>query len=222
MAQVSWGTDMGMPFANTSFGPGGVANTELGREGVDIGARPDFWGDLEKMTRVMRPARTTPQAQGRALATAPNYDSGTGPILRESAGTRTDDPNPTGAGLGTHSFVKNMFGPQQTGGFVRTGFQPGAVYGGWDPTGGAGGPVSVNPSVPEYRRQFEGASPDDTAAARSFAVNASLGPSLADRQRSERMTASKPDGGGYSWQNMSQEEQKRNPARSYTGGGGRR
>lgn len=49
---------------------------------------------------------------------------------------------------GRHSFVKNMGGPQQVGGFIATGFQPGAYYGGWDPTDG-GPAVSVDPRVPE-------------------------------------------------------------------------
>lgn len=199
-----------MPNINTAFGPGGVANTTLDREGVDIGARPDFWGDLDKMSRVFRPARTTPMAQGMALAMAPRGSSGTGPVRRKFDSGGGDAPPVT---EGSHSFVQNMWGPQQTGGYVATSFGPRAVYGGWDPTGGMKGGVAVNPNVPEYRRQFEDMGPGEDPTARSFAMNAALGPSLADMQRSSRVSAAaRPQAPG-----PSAEEKRRSPAKSYAG-----
>lgn len=44
-----------MPQVSTGYGPGGVQNVSLGREGLDIGSTPNFWGDLYNTVRFLRP-----------------------------------------------------------------------------------------------------------------------------------------------------------------------
>lgn len=178
-----------MPRVTTNFGGGGGVTSTLGREGLDIGAVPNFWKDLENLNKVLKPKKaTTPKAQGAALARG----SGGGQYARSAPAPdfSGDFSGGTGSDGGAHSFVQNMWGPNQVSGYVATGFGPRAVYGGWDPTGGMKGGVTVDPRVPEYQRQFP-SPPDIDPAVRASALNSSLGPSLADLQRSERLSSSR-------------------------------
>lgn len=64
-----------MPRARTSYGPGGVESVfDLG-PGVDIGAKPDFWADMDQVMRRLKPTKVGGEAgavsQGRALRSAP-------------------------------------------------------------------------------------------------------------------------------------------------------
>ncbi len=189
-----------MPRVDTTFGGGGNVNSVLDREGLDIGAAPDFWGDLNKMSQIMRPARSTmtSPAQGRALSRTPAYRSGTGPMSRRTPGP--DFSGGTGSDGGSHSFVRNMWGANQVGGYVPSGFGGGAVYGGYDPTGGAGGRINVDSAVPERQRAFLQEAPVDPGI-RAQLANLSLGPSLAERQRDERTEAAGRSSQPYSFEN---------------------
>lgn len=43
---------------------GGTLSTTLPREGLDIGPRPDFWGDLDRLQSRLRPRQQMMQPQG--------------------------------------------------------------------------------------------------------------------------------------------------------------
>jgi len=43
---------------------GGALSTSLPREGLDIGPRPDFWGDLNKMQSRLRPRQQRMSSEG--------------------------------------------------------------------------------------------------------------------------------------------------------------
>lgn len=130
-----------MPSATTMYGNGGgTIHSILEREPMDLGATPDFYGDLDRMRRMfVRPAAPAP-FQGQALRGGVGYGSGTGAISREDVrrGGGSDSGSPVGVG---HSWVTNIVGgPRVMGGMVRTGYgaAPGRTfYGGWDPTNGS-------------------------------------------------------------------------------------
>lgn len=77
--------------ATNSYDSHGTLRTSLPREGVDIGPQPDFWGDMGKIVRTLRPV-ASPQAQVQALRTpdvqaqAPmRYSGGGGGYDRDAA-----------------------------------------------------------------------------------------------------------------------------------------
>jgi hypothetical protein len=52
----------------TSYGGAGNQLVDIGREGLDLGARPDFWGDLQKITQRLRPVPRAVPASTQAAA----------------------------------------------------------------------------------------------------------------------------------------------------------
>lgn len=54
-----------MPNIRTTIGQGGGMQSTLPREGVDIGAIPDFWGDIQKVKTRLKPKAAV---QAQALA----------------------------------------------------------------------------------------------------------------------------------------------------------
>lgn len=44
-----------MGFARNAYGPDRTLSTSFDREGLDIGPRPDFWGDMNQIVRRLRP-----------------------------------------------------------------------------------------------------------------------------------------------------------------------
>jgi hypothetical protein len=88
---------------------------------------------------------------------------------------------------GRHSFVQNMWGANQTGGFVNAGEGPNSVYGGWRVTDDPG--ATIDPRMAPRIPQFAGEpSVTDMQQQKTAEVNA-LTPSLAANQWRERQEA---------------------------------
>jgi hypothetical protein len=89
---------------NNSFGGDGSLSTTLPMRGVDIGPAPDFWGDLQKMMALKKPAAPRPVGAGRSVSrSTPSRSSGP-----SESGART--PQRHAMGSGYYSFPGNSTG----------------------------------------------------------------------------------------------------------------
>lgn len=69
-----------MPSANTSFGPGGIAQSVLEREPVAMPRPGDFFGDLEKFRRVFSGARQPVRRSAAADPLTPKFGKNLVPL----------------------------------------------------------------------------------------------------------------------------------------------
>lgn len=172
-----------MPSARSSYGQGNALSMNLGREGVDLGPRPDFWGDLARMRAMFTPR---PVASAAAPASGGGGGESAAPYMSYDIAPRSQ-PQGTGSSWNSSQrFVKNIWGgPQVMGGNVETNAGPGAVYGGYWATPSA--PVSLANTGSAHPRAFDDeiGQPAQDPTMRSMTLNSLLGPSLADKQRSE-------------------------------------
>lgn len=121
------------PFVKTGYGEGGGVSTGMGLRGVDIGNVPDFWGDLDALSRRIKPTMREPQAtapvQAQAMrAPAPEGDAAPSMLNRA---TRPDLSQRTARSFGTPSMspqgvmgtlVNPLDIPAELVGQVPTGF----------------------------------------------------------------------------------------------------
>lgn len=127
--------------ASTTWAPGAVT-TRTDGAGDPFLSKEGLYGLMR--AAAARPVAAAPAAPSRGAARA---SRGGRPVLREKV-TRAPTYSQSemeAAGRG-HSWVQNMHGPNQVGGFISTNFGPRAAYGGYDPTYGAGGPVKIEGS----------------------------------------------------------------------------
>lgn len=166
-----------------SYYPNGSSNTD-----VSFDPRMDPTAALQALIN-----RET--SAPRTVAAAPADTRRKAGVFRSSGGsggggsrTAGDAAMAMARNEGRHSFVKNMWGPNQVGGYISSGYEPGAVYGGWDPTGGQPG-ATIDPRMAPHVPQFEGvpSASDMQQAGNTRAL--ALGPSLAENQWRERQEA---------------------------------
>lgn len=129
-----------MPMVKSQYGPKGTLTTSMQREAVDLGPTPDFWGDLDRMRRKIKPRERE----------APRYSA---PILPRDTGSSRSQGESLRSSGPTMSFVKRIGGPNIVSGYVQANAgDPGAVYGGWIPegaamsAGGGGGNITLSGS----------------------------------------------------------------------------
>jgi hypothetical protein len=102
-----------VPSVSSSFGSDGTLRSTLTREGLDIGPKPDFFADLEKLRKLLpgpAPTAPTPGAQAQVLRAPAPRQVGT-----ERASNAYRGPDYTNAT--PRSFARPSMSPQGVMGY---------------------------------------------------------------------------------------------------------
>lgn len=106
--------------ATNSYDSSGTLRTTLPRQSIDIGATPDFWGDMGKIVRTLKPV-ASPQVQAQAL----RQSEAAQPIMPE---TTRSAPAPRRDEFDYEPYYGTLTYPHGSAGFYQN-YQPGQALG---------------------------------------------------------------------------------------------